>query len=47
MWTKKKKKSSLNIKQGPETRDGRGEGGGVENVFPGSFKYMQIAVQPI
>lgn len=37
MWTKKKKKSSLNIKQGPETRDGRGEGGGgaecVSRVF--------------
>lgn len=39
-----KKKSSLNIKQGP--RDKRKEGGG-EKVFAGAFKCMQIAVQPI
>lgn len=43
------KKSSLNIKQGPETRAGgrRGGEGGEENVFAGAFKCMQIAVQPI
>lgn len=39
MWTKK---SSLNIKQGPQ--DKREEG---EKVFAGAFKCMQIAVQPI
>lgn len=42
MYVDKKKKSSLNIKQGPQDKRRKGVG-----VFAGAFKCMQIAVQPI
>lgn len=49
MYVDKKKKKNhpwiLNKARRQETVGVRGAG--VENVFPGSFKYMQIAVQPI